>query len=93
MDEKNKFKIRKNITFYCEDIPERQLISPLYEIFKENKYKVRITNNLSENSEIGYYCSPSTHVKNVNSKFSIISLVVWIRENFFGQIFGIKNLG
>ena len=67
-------KLEKNITFYCEDIPERQLISPLYEIFKENKYKVRVTNNLSENSEIGYYCSPSTHVKNVNSKFSIISL-------------------
>ena len=33
-------KLEKNITFYCEDIPERQLISPLYEIFKENKYKV-----------------------------------------------------
>lgn len=71
---KNNLKLKKKITFYCEDIPERQLVSPLYKIFKENKYEVRITNDLSENSEIGYYCSPSTHIKKINSKFSIISL-------------------
>lgn len=66
--------LNKDITFYCEDIIEKQLIEPLYEKFKNKNYKVRITNNLSEKSEIGYYCSPSLHIKKINSKFSIISL-------------------
>ncbi len=66
--------LKKDITFYCEDIVERQLIEPLYQVFKKKEYKVKITNDLDETSEIGYYCTPSTHVKKVNSKFSIISL-------------------
>ena len=68
----NNFK--KDITFYCEDIIEKQLIESLYQKFKNKDYKVKITNNLNENSEIGYYCSPSTNIKKINSKFSIISL-------------------
>ena len=68
------YKLEKNITFYCEDIIEKQLIEPLYKKFKNNNYKTKITNDLSEKSEIGYYCSPSTHIKKINSKFSIISL-------------------
>ena len=61
------YKLEKNITFYCEDIIEKQLIEPLYKKFKNNNYKTKITNDLSEKSEIGYYCSPSTHIKKINS--------------------------
>ena len=66
--------LEKNITFYCEDILEEQLIQPLYEKFSSNNYKVRISNDFQIKSEIGYYCSPSNNIKNVCSKFSIISL-------------------
>ena len=30
------YKLEKNITFYCEDIIEKQLIEPLYKKFKNN---------------------------------------------------------
>ncbi len=71
---KLKSKLKKNITFYCENEVERQLITPLFNIFNENKYKVKITNNLNESSEIGYYCCPSNSIKNLKTNFSIISL-------------------
>ena len=66
--------LKKDITFYCEDIIEEHLIEPLLKKFDSNNYKVKISNDFNSASEIGYYCSPSNNIRNIKSKFSIISL-------------------
>ena len=64
--------LKKDITFYCEDIIEEHLIEPLFKKFDSNNYKVKISNDFNSSSEIGYYCSPSNNIRNIKSKFSII---------------------
>ena len=66
--------LKKKITFYCENHNEIQSIDPLLTIFKQNNFETKITDNLTEYSEIGYYCIPSNSVKKINTNFSIVSL-------------------
>ena len=39
--------LKKDITFYCEDIIEEHLIEPLFKKFDSNNYKVKISNDFN----------------------------------------------
>ena len=83
--------IEKEITFFCEDLIEEQLIFPVMEKFRKNNYKTNISRNLDEKAEIGYYCCPSNHIKSVNSKLSIISLGGMDQGKLFWPNFWLKE--
>ena len=85
--------IEKEITFFCEDLIEEQLIFPVMEKFRKNNYKTNISRNLDEKAEIGYYCCPSNHIKSVNSKLSIISLGGMDQGKLFWPNFWLKDRG
>ena len=83
--------LKKDITFFCEDIIEEQLIYPILEKFKKNDYKTKISKDLTKNSEIGFYCCPANHIKKVNSKLSIISLGGMDQGKLFWPNFWLKE--
>lgn len=83
--------LKREITFYCEDIIEEQLIFPILERFKKNDYQTSISRNLEKKSEIGFYCCPSTHVNKVNSKLSIICLGGMDQGKLFWPNFWVKE--
>jgi len=70
----SKTQLKKEIVFFYEDIIEKQLLQPIYDKFKKNKYSVQFSKNFSKKTNIGYFVSPSTSIKKHSAKLSIISI-------------------
>ena len=82
-------KLEKDITFIYMDSSEKAMYMPIYNEAKKRGYRVKLTTNMFEKCEIGFYCQ---HVNLPQfSKFSIIMLHdiiqqygnwpdIWLRE-------------
>ena len=65
-------KLEKDITFIYMDSSEKAMYMPIYNEAKKRGYRVKLTTNMFEKCEIGFYCQ---HVNLPQfSKFSIIML-------------------
>ena len=92
--------MKRKVTFFYNDIPQKQLLISISKKLNKKKFDYSFTSNLDKSADIGIYAHDADKIHNVNSNLSIISLGgmdqgklywpnFWLKESWKKFDFGI----